>query len=246
MTHRAYCENLPRPTDGDSSGSLPHVVLGGAEARHLSSVLRLGPGDAVELFDGRGAWARAEIIGAGRREIELTVSELGHDPPRSGPEVVLATAVPKGDRVRSLVEKLTELGVDRLVPLKTRHSVVHPRDGKLKKMQQAVIAACKQCGRNRLMQIEGLTEWEDLLAVENQSLVIAQRGAASAAEAIVGLLGNSTRSLVLCVGPEGGWSDDELRAARAAGATTVGLGRHVLRIETAAVALASAAGFFSE
>jgi len=224
---------------------LQNVVLDGAEARHLSSVLRLGPGDAVELFDGRGAWAGAEIVGVGRREIELAIRESGHDAAVQGPELVMATAIPKGDRVRSLVEKLTELGVDRLVPLKTRHSVVHPRDSKLKKMQQAVISACKQCGRNRLMRIDGLTGWDELLAVENQSLVIAERGAATVGESSVLVSGEVTGSLVLCVGPEGGWSVDELVAAEAAGATRVGLGRHVLRIETAAVALAAAAGLFS-
>ena len=250
MTHRAYCENLPQPPVPvkDSSGTvsgLQNVVLDGAEARHLSSVLRLGPGDAVELFDGRGAWAGAEIVGVGRREIELAIRESGHDAAVQGPELVMATAIPKGDRVRSLVEKLTELGVDRLVPLKTRHSVVHPRDSKLKKMQQAVISACKQCGRNRLMRIDGLTGWDELLAVENQSLVIAERGAATVGESSVLVPGEVTGSLVLCVGPEGGWSVDELVAAEAAGATRVGLGRHVLRIETAAVALAAAAGFFS-
>jgi 16S rRNA (uracil1498-N3)-methyltransferase len=99
------------------------------------------------------------------------------------------------------------------------------------------------------MRIDGLTGWDELLAVENQSLVIAERGAATVGESSVlvsgEVPGEVTGSLVLCVGPEGGWSVDELVAAEAAGATRVGLGRHVLRIETAAVALAAAAGFFS-
>ncbi len=244
MTCRAYCDDLPRPPRPT------RVVLDGAEARHLTSVLRLGPGDAVELFDGRGGWARAEISKSGRREVELSIHEFEQDRAGGGPEVVVATAIPKGDRARSMVEKLTELGVDRLVPLKTRHSVVHPRDGKLNKMQQAVVAACKQCGRNRLMQIDGLTEWSDLLAVKNQSLIVAQRGGGSVSETISGVLSQSGGSLVLCVGPEGGWSGDELRAAVSAGAREVGLGGHVLRIETAAVALAAAVatsdGLFSE
>jgi len=239
MMHRSYCQDLSQTAQGQTSGSVPHVVLDGVEARHLSNVLRLGPGDHVELFDGRGVSARAEIVRAGRREVELAVHELEHDPVPGGPEVVLATAVPKGDRIRLLVEKVTELGVDRLVPLKTQRSVVHPRDGKQKKMHQAVIAACKQCGRNRMMQIDPLTAWDDLLAVENQSLVIAQRGATDSGEAIGRVLGEPAGSLVLCVGPEGGWTDDELAAAEAVGAKMVGLGRHVLRIETAAVAVAA-------
>ena len=122
MTCRAYCDDLPRPPRP------ARVVLDGAEARHLTSVLRLGPGDAVELFDGRGGWARAEISKSGRREVELLIHEFEQDRPGGGQEVVVATAIPKGDRARSMVEKLTELGVDRLVPLKTCHSVVPPRD----------------------------------------------------------------------------------------------------------------------
>ena len=233
MNHRFFCDALPIESDGG------RVLLRGAEANHLASVLRLGPGDLVDLFDGCGTGARAEIIGANKREVELSVVELEVEPPRRGPEVVLATAVPKGDRIRSLVEKVTELGVDRMVPLKTQRSVVHPRAGKQKKMHQAVIAACKQCGRNRLMQIDPLMAWDDLLAVGNQSLVIGQQGAEAPRDAIDRLLGESITTLVLCIGPEGGWTDDELAAAGDAGATLIGVGRHVLRIETAALALAA-------
>ena len=233
MKHRFFCDALPNEADGG------RVVLKGAEAKHLTSVLRLGPGDLVELFDGRGSGARAEIIGGDKREIELSVIELEVDGPQRGPEVVLATAVPKGDRIRSLVEKATELGIDRLVPLKTQRSVVHPRVGKQKKMQQAVLAACKQCGRNRLMRIDPLMAWDELLAVENQSLVIGQRGAEDSGQAIDRLLADPNTPLVLCVGPEGGWTDEELDAAREAKATLIGVGRHTLRIETAALALAA-------
>ena len=79
-------------------------------------------------------------------------------------------------------------------------------------MHQAVIAACKQCGRNRMMQIDPLTAWDDLLAVENQSLVIAQRGATDSGEAIGRVLGEPAGSLVLCVGP--GDASFELSLAR--------------------------------
>ena len=233
MKHRFFCDTLPNEADGEQ------VVLKGAEAKHLTSVLRLGPGDLVELFDGRGTAARAEIISGGKREIELSVVEREVDSQQSGPEVVLATAVPKGDRIRSLVEKATELGIDRMVPLKTQRSVVHPRAGKQQKMHHAVIAACKQCGRNRLMRIDPLMTWDELLAVENQSLVIGQQGAADSGESIDRLLADPHTSLVLCVGPEGGWTDGELDAAREAKATLIGVGRHTLRIETAALALAA-------
>ena len=233
MKHRFFCDTLPNEADGGQ------VVLKGAEAKHLTSVLRLGPGDLVELFDGRGTAARAEIISGGKREIELSIVERKVDFQQGGPEVVLAPAVPKGDRIRSLVEKATEVGSDRMVPLKTHRSVVHPRAGKQKKMHHAVIAACKQCGRNRLMRIDPLMTWDELLAVENQSLVIGQQGAENSGESIARLLAAPHTPLVLCVGPEGGWTDGELDAAREAKATLIGVGRHTLRIETAALALAA-------
>ena len=89
------------------------------------------------------------------------------------------------------------------------------------------------------MQIDPLMAWDDLLAVGNQSLVIGQQGAEAPRDAIDRLLGESITTLVLCIGPEGGWTDDELAAAGDAGATLIGVGRHVLRIETAALALAA-------
>jgi len=232
MKHRFHVPGLP--------GSSNRAVVDGAEARHLMGVVRLGPGDEVELFDGEGRAARAEILGGSKREVELAILEWREDPPAEGPEIVLATAVPKGDRYRSLVEKATELGVDRLIPLRTRHSVVHPGDGKQNKMRHAVIGACKQSGRNRLMTLDTMISWDELLSDGGQDLVIGQRGGAAAAAVVAERCANPrTQRIVLCVGPEGGWTDAETDAARQAGAHLVGLGEHVLRIETAGVALAS-------
>jgi len=142
--------------------------------------------------------------------------------------------LPKGDRGDFLLEKLTELGVTDFVPLQTERSVVHPRDAKLERLQRAVIEASKQCGRNVLMQIHPLAKWDDYCRRETQMKprLLAHP---SDGESIVA----SREDTCIAVGPEGGFSDREVEAARSAGWRIVSLGPRVLRVETAAIALAA-------
>jgi 16S rRNA (uracil1498-N3)-methyltransferase len=153
------------------------------------------------------------------------------------PEIVLATDIPKGDRLRWLVEKATELGVSRLVPLITQHSVVEPGDGKLDKMQQTVIAACKQSGRNRLMTVDEPTQWGEFIEGQcaGRLTLIAHPSGAN----VPTFHREDESPIILVIGPEGGWSDSEIEQGRSAGAHLISLGPHILRIETAAVALVS-------
>ncbi len=230
MVHRFYA-----PAALDS----PLVRLEGAEAQHLLRVLRLKVGDEVSLFDGKGHEAAAEIATVSRSAAELRLLSEWVARPRTVPEIILGTAAPKGDRFRWLVEKVTELGVDRLVPLLTERSVVDPGAGKLQKMQQTVIAACKQCGRNSLMQIDPATAWSEFVSTEmtGRSSFIAH-----SSERIAGgnpLDTSDGSAIVLAIGPEGGWTDAEIDLAREAGAKVIGLGSFTLRIETAACALVS-------
>ena len=151
-----YCPDPPR--DG-------RLHLNADESRHLTRVCRLGVGDRIEVFDGRGfvadragpgRWRRRRR--AGRRG-ELSSRKLRH--PVS---LTLATAVPKGDRFDWLIEKATELGVDRLIPLVTDRSVVDPRGSKLDRLRRSIIEASKQCRRARLMVLDDPIEWTKLIA----------------------------------------------------------------------------------
>ncbi|QDV37062.1 RsmE family RNA methyltransferase [Tautonia plasticadhaerens] len=211
------------------------AVVSGPEAHHLSRVRRARPGDPVELFDGRGRsfLARIESIGNGRVEVAIEASS----PARPGPsaELTLATAVPKGDRFDWLIEKATELGVRRLVPLRTGRSVVDPRSSKLDRLRRVVIEACKQCGRDRLMELAGPISWEEFLELgpDGEGL-IAHPGGVS-----IGRLGPIRRA-TLAIGPEGGFTDEEAGWAIAAGWNAIGLGPTILRVETAGLAACSA------
>src|SRR5262249_19912616 len=136
------------------------VVLEGAEAHHLATVCRVRPGDTVLVFNGDGRQYPARVTAAGKRSVTLEVL-AAEQPQRELPfRLEVAAPLPKGDRGQFLIEKLTELGVKAFVPLRTRRSVVHPGEGKQEKLERYVIEASKQCGRNVLMQIEDVADWE--------------------------------------------------------------------------------------
>src|SRR4029078_8817654 len=127
--------------------------LQGAEAHHLAQVMRAKCGDEVCLFDGSGFEFRASIRKIGRVEVEFEIVESRQVDREMARHITLAVSLPKGDRQRWLVEKTTELGVARLVPLVTRYSVAQPVGNATTRLRRAVIEASKQCGRNRLMEI---------------------------------------------------------------------------------------------
>ncbi len=211
-----------------------------AESHHAARVLRKLPGDRVELFDGRGQSANAEITLVKKDRVEVRIIELREMQIAPQPAIRLAVAPPKGDRFRWLVEKATELGIDQLIPMMTERTVVEPGAGKLDKLQAAVVAACKQSGRDFVMQV-----------VENKSFADCLRSAAPETSPRVTLIGDphgerfqsemipvGTGDVLLLIGPEGGWSTAELEQAAPAGARRVRIADQILRTETAAIQLA--------
>jgi 16S rRNA (uracil1498-N3)-methyltransferase len=218
-------------------------TLDGPEAHHLASVCRLRPGDEVCLFNGDGQEYPARVIQSGRREVSLEI--LGVlKPDRELPfPLELASPLPKGDRSQFLVEKLTELGVTRYVPLACRHSVIHPREGKRDKLQRYVIEASKQCGRNVLMEVAELTEWEKYAesCLEGEIRILAHpHHLGEPAHRLMEQI-RPHGALRIAVGPEGGFTAEEVTFATDRGWQTVDLGPRILRIETAALALAALA-----
>lgn len=213
------------------------AILGGDEARHLARVLRARVGDAVTLFDGRGRRWAARVTAIGRDEVALDADDAEIDPEPLGTHLTLAVALPKGDRQKWMVEKLTELGVRTLVPLETNRGVAEATDAARARLERAVIEACKQCGRNTLLEITPPRSLAALLAtVSDQAHVFVAHPGGPPSSAREGARAGAVLALV---GPEGGFTDEELAAADSAGAERIGLGPHVLRVETAAVALAA-------
>ena len=215
------------------------LSLDEAESHHASRVLRKAVGDRIEIFDGCGRSALAEISLVKKDRVEVRILERHPDEPELLPRIHLAVAPPKGDRFKWLIEKATELGVDQVTPLITTRTVVEPGAGKLDKLQAAVVAACKQSGRNRVMQVRESLTYGKLLAEpsSNRVLLMGDPNAGAFDPEVI----RGHRDVVLLVGPEGGWTEDELRTADAAEVRRVRIADGILRTETAAIQLAGLA-----
>jgi 16S rRNA (uracil1498-N3)-methyltransferase len=219
------------------------AVLQGAEAHHLAHVRRLGPGDRVVLFNGDGRSYQSTIESIRKNAVDLLIDGIDEPKNELGCRLVVATALPKGDRADYLIEKLTELGVTDFTPLQTARSVVHPREARVDKLRRAVIEASKQCGRNVLMRVHLPVRWADYCRGGD---LPAQRLFAHPIGRTIAESGHlPLRDRVFAVGPEGGWTEEEVQLAENAGWQVVALGPRTLRVETACVALAAWAGLAS-
>ncbi|MGC4032960.1 MAG: RsmE family RNA methyltransferase [Tepidisphaeraceae bacterium] len=200
------------------------------QAHHLRTVLRLAVGDRVEAFDASGRTAVA-VVTALEPTLTLHAEAVTDAPPR--PVITVASAVPKGDRADWMVEKLSEIGVNRFIPLRTARSVVHPEGNKTDRWHRIAVEAAKQSRRPGVLTIDRLIDVRKLLpTLQDQSAVFfSTRPSAEGFNAIAA----KRHSAFLLIGPEGGWTDDEETAFVAAGLTPASLGRTILRIETAAV-----------
>lgn len=215
------------------------IRLEGDEARHAIRARRLAAGELVELFDGRGAEAvgRLRAVGRGGAEVEIVERRTSVRP---GAELSIAAAVPKGPRADWMIEKCAELGVARFIPLRTRRSVVEPSAERVARWRRKCIEAAKQCGAAMVMGVDDVTDVGGLIGRfgEYEAVYVADRSA-GAATAPAALGATRPRRALAVVGPEGGWEPDELVELIRAGARAVRLAGTVLRIETAAVAMAA-------
>jgi len=231
------------PIQGDA------VTLPGPESHHLIHVLRAKVGTRVVLFDGSGAEFLAQVDQVGRTEVTLKILSR-HEVSRELPvALTLGVALPKGDRQKWIVEKAVELGVARIVPLWTSRSVAQPVGQALARLQRAVIEASKQCGRNRLLEIGEPQQWADFVAATRAvpwRLLAHPNPKPHPGQRLhrLPLPGSEEPQpagpILLAVGPEGGFSSEEVALGTASGWQTVDLGQRTLRIETAAILLVAA------
>jgi 16S rRNA (uracil1498-N3)-methyltransferase len=228
----------------------PVVVVAGEDHRYLTRVLRVGIGDVVTLFDGQGSEADALIARVGPRALELKVELRRSAVPSERPEVTLIQALTKGDKLDLVVQKATELGVARIIPVTTMRAV--PRLEAIKALQRRTrwqkIArdGARQSGRADVPEIGPVSSLGEALAASDGLRVLLYEGARNENDHLKLVLDGVTerpRRITLAVGPEGGFGAEEVDAARAAGFRVVGLGPRILRTETAALVMLSILGY---
>jgi 16S rRNA (uracil1498-N3)-methyltransferase len=222
------------------------IELDPAEAHHVRDVLRLKVGDRVEAFDDAGNVGSAVIQTCDAGHVVLRIEQIHVK--NSGPRIVIASAVPKGERADWMIEKLSELGVSRFIPLETARSVVHPKgSGKRERWIRIATEAAKQSRRAGVMEIDELTSVQNVLNARPQAAEIRLfLSTESNARSIFDALLHSPSStlhppLCLFIGPEGGWTEQEIQLFESSHLTAVLLTGTILRVETAAIAAATVA-----
>ncbi|MDH4227128.1 MAG: 16S rRNA (uracil(1498)-N(3))-methyltransferase [Deltaproteobacteria bacterium] len=230
---RFFAEGL-KETDKD-------FELAGQEFKHLRDVLRLEPGDAVVLFDGKGLEAEGAIKSIGKAAALIDVTKINNVVRPDRISITLLQALTKGDVPEFVVEKATELGAARVVFFAARRSVItldeENKKKKLEKFRKTTIAAAKQCERTRLVDIE-IKSFEEALKEAAELKVLFYEDSTDMVLKNV-LRERSYKSLSLLIGPEGGFEKEEVEAAKAAGFKVISLGTRVLRADTASVAALS-------
>lgn len=242
---------MPRfhlPTENWQNG-----VITGDEARHLSQVLRIKPGETITVFDGLGRRAQAEVLTVSRDHVSLKPGDA-QTPPPPLPAITLAQAIPKGKNMDLIVQKAVELGIARIQPLVTKNTIVQPGEGKSDKWRRTALEACKQCGQDTLPQIADPLPFERWLnsgagvppAASSLQLIASLAPGAKPLREILRAHPGTTAATLL-VGPEGDFTPEETAAAQDAGFLPVSLGSIVLRVETATLFCLSALRYeFSE
>lgn len=240
MSYRFFLDDTP---------TTENVTLEGDQAHHAVQVMRFKIGDQIILFDGTGMEYHAVIDQVAKKRLSLRILNTIAIDRAVKTRITLAIAMPKGDRQRFLIEKLVELGVERLVPLKTTRSVAVANEKVIKRLQKQVIEASKQCGRNRLMEIDDektLTQFSESLDSAVTKLIADPYRGRPISQWINTGSSDSHNRVAVAIGPEGGFDDNENELAQSLGFQLVRLGPAILRVETAALALAAILGIGNE
>ena len=220
------------------------TCLRGAEHHHLSRVLRLKPGDEIAVFDGTGVGFRGTVEQIGRAETRVRLTAVDDRVVEPEFKLTLAQGIPQLDKMDLIIQKSTELGVSRIVPILAERTVVRPRGGgdwnRLKRWRRVAREAARQSGRLRVPEVADPMRWEQFAADPGHD--DSARFLFSATDGLEGRglhLEPGSRSGVAAVGPEGGWTPGEVSRGGASGFRPVVLGPRTLRTETAGIVAVS-------
>lgn len=233
LTPRLFVGDAERLPEAGRDYPLP-----AAAARHVAQALRMRRGEAVALFTGTGGEYVATITHVDRHGVVVQVERFIDIERESARPITLVQAVVAADMMDLVVRKAVELGASAIIPVQATRSQGLPRERAERRVahwRQIAIAACEQCGRNRVPEITSVVAWTDWLAGTGDwqaPMIILDHEASIPLARVVGE--SPPRTVV--VGPEGGFTREETGAARARGAIAAQLGPRVLRAETAALA----------
>jgi 16S rRNA (uracil1498-N3)-methyltransferase len=216
----------------------------GQSVRHIRNVLRLKKGDGMTVFDGSGKEYNGTIVGESSSSVIMAIQEVLPSKIESPLEISLAQSLLKGEKMDYLIQKATELGVREVVPFFSSRSVPllegSKRSARLRRWVKIAIEASKQCGRGMVPVIQPIQEYSGLLLSASQDslrLILWEREGARLGEVLTRV--KEKTKVFFMVGPEGGFSQEEVEKAKKAGFLPISLGERILRSETVSLSLLS-------
>jgi len=222
----------------------PTVRITGPLLHHLRQSLRLQPGEILSVTDDRGNRYRTEIAGVTGRELVGRILDTTSAPPKQGRSVVLAQSLLKGEKMDWVIQKATELGVERIAPILANHSVVRPRAERIEhqraRWQRIALEAAQQSERWSVPTIDKPATITQMLSASRTAaskILLAERLPGASLTNVP--LHTGRGDVCLLVGPEGGWEEEEVQQALHEGFSAVTMGPRILRAETAAIAAIS-------
>lgn len=228
---------FPLPSQGIEDEK---AVISGADFRHMVKALRLGVGDEVTLFgeDSREFYGVISSVGSRELTVDITGSRLISADPVI--DITILQGLPKGEKMDYIVEKATELGAARIVPVVTERSQVR-KTGKHQRWERIALEASKQCGRTKPTVIEDTLEFKEALLYKDKSdlAIILHAGSSLSMKEFIRNTLQDAKNIIVLIGPEGGFSQNEVLLAIEMGFTSLGLGPRILRTETASLAALS-------
>ena len=234
---------MPRFYLNKTAASGADTVITGSDAKHIRNVLRVKPGDTLYLFDDSGFDYRAEVTGLSPGRVDVNIKERFRSKTESPLEIVLAQAMLKDRKFDEIIRQITELGVAAFIPFTAHRSVSRPDPERLSartnRWKKIAAEALKQCGRNRAPDIHAVASFEKMLIQTHacdEKIIFWENQAASFATDRVGIEAKSIRTVAVAIGPEGGFTNQEIEQAESSGFSTASLGPRILKADTAAIA----------
>ena len=223
---------------------LKNLWIDSSESHHIIHVKRLKIGDSIIVFNGTGDEFEAEIEDIEGNRVNVRINQQRTISKENIVEIDIAFAIPKGKRSHLLIQKCTELGVHKLIPINYARSVVKLKDDcsvKIEKWQKIAIEASKQCGRNTITEIGNIVDFDNILNTSDSYDLPLFACSQSDSDNLKNTLQEHPKpnNILSFIGPEGGFTTNEIEMAKRAGCKFVSLGSQILRVETAAIAVSA-------
>jgi 16S rRNA (uracil1498-N3)-methyltransferase len=226
-----------------SSATSPLVLIKGPEAHHIKNVLRMKPGDSLKLFDGTGFEYEAVLVSVSAKNVAVEIQRKIEATAQPGVHIIVAQAFLKEKKMDDLVRKLCELGASRWIPFFSQRSIARPDRkrlaGRSQRWMRIATEAAKQCRRIDALQIGDALSFEEILDFSNScdlKVVFWENESSPLSRDRLSEAANPFKKILIMLGPEGGFSEQEIKLVQESGFISAGLGPRILRAETATIA----------